>query len=228
MLIFSVLLHSELIESKGIGTFRMSTTIHCANAFAKCSAKVIINRVVFTKSFHHFLKATFAVNCFLSCCFPLVEKWRGLSTPGEGVKTDQGISFVFLDLNNWRLYYLSSCTSATIEYQIGGIKWCQCHDKDVCVCRIWPDYDWSVGIDSMFCMYHQPKICLFMFWHQAVYGSDIWYWQSLAISSCGQVQIVVLSAFNVFLQLLINQLKKILISRDLFDFHVRRHWRLGS
>ena len=188
MHIFSVLLHSELVELKGIDIFCTSTTIHCAKEFAKCSTKVIINRVIFTKSCHHFLKSRFAVQCFPTCCFPLAEKWRGVITPGDGVETYLCISVVFLDLSIWHLYYLSSYTSATIEDQFGRVKRCQCHDKDVCVCRMWPDDDWIVGINSMFCMYHQSKICCFMIWHQAVYGSDIWYWQSLAMSFCGQVQ----------------------------------------
>ena len=140
-------------------------------------------------SYHHFLETRFAVHYSLTCCLPLAEKWRRLITLGEGKKTDQYISVVFLDLNIWHYSsYISSCTSATIEDQIGGIKRCQCHDKDVFVCRMWPDDDWTVGIDSMFRMYHQSKICLFMFWHQAVYGTDIWYWQSLVISFFGQVQ----------------------------------------
>ena len=81
-----------------------------------------------------------------------------------------------LHLSIWHLQNLSSCTSATIEDQIGGIKRCQSHNKDVCVYRMWPDDDWTVWIDSMFCKYHQSNICLFMCWHQAVYGTDIWYW----------------------------------------------------
>ena len=166
--VFSVLLLSELVESKCTDIFCTSTTIHCANKFAKCSTKVIINWVIFTKSWHSFLWTRYAVHYF--------PTWRVAFTSDEGVKTDGCISVVFLHLNIWHLRYLSSCTSATIEDQTGGLKRCQCHDKDVCVSRMWPDDDWTIGIDSMFRKYHQSKICLFMCWHQAVYGTEIWYW----------------------------------------------------
>ena len=141
----------------------------------------------FTKSCHHFFKMRFAVHCFRTSCFPLAGKWKGVITSGEGVKIDQCISVVFHNLIIWHSHYLSSCTSATIEDQTGGIKLYECHDKGARVSRMWPDDDWTIGIDSMFHMYHQSKIFLFMCRHQVVYGTDIWYWQSLAIS-CGQVQ----------------------------------------
>ena len=46
------------------------------------------------------------------------------------------------------------------------IKRCQCHDKDVCISRMWPDDGWTVGIDSMFRMYHHvlTPSCLWN-WH---------------------------------------------------------------
>ena len=122
ILIFSFLFLSKLVESKGTDIFRTSTTIHSANKFVKCSTKVIINRVIFTKSCHNFLKTRFAVHFFPTCCFPLAKKWRGGITPSEGMKTNQCISVVFLDLNIWHSYYRSSCTSATIKDQIGGMS----------------------------------------------------------------------------------------------------------
>ena len=96
---------------------------------------------IFTKSCHHFLKTRFSVHCFPTCCFSLVEKWRGVNTPDKGLKTDQSISVVFFDLNIWHSHYLSSCNSATIKDQVGRIKQNQCHDKDVCVSRMRPDDD---------------------------------------------------------------------------------------
>ena len=118
--------------------------------------------------------------------FPL---WKNEEVYSHPVKRWKLINAFLLSssISTSDIRILSSCTSATIEDQIGGIKRCQCHGKDVCVRIMWLDDDWTVGFDSMYCMYHQSKICLFMFLHQAVYGRDIWYWQSLAISSCGQV-----------------------------------------
>ena len=225
--VFSVLLLSELVKSKGIDIFRKSTTIHCAKKFSQCSSKVIINWVIFTKSFHHFLKTRFAVQLFPTSCGKListffVEKWRGVITTGKDVKTDHCISVVFLRLNIWHLQYLSSCTSVTIEDQISGIKRCQCHVKislspecDLMMTGLLELIAWFACTISL----NSASSCVNTRLSMEMTSDIDNRWQ---YPSVDRYMLVVLSVFNVFLLLSISQSRESLRSWDLFSFSCRK------
>ena len=158
--------------------------LHCANEFTKCSTKVIINWVIFTKSWHSFFQTRFTVHCF--------PTWRSVFTSGEGVKTDRCIFVVFPHLNIWHLQYLSSCTSATIEDQIGGLKRCQCHDKDVCVLELIACFastnslkSASSCVDIRLCMELRPDIDN-RWQYPSVTGNSLLFSVNLMFSFCYQ------------------------------------------
>ena len=157
-----------------------------------------------TKSCHHFFKTRFAVHCFRTSCFPLAGKWKGVITSGDRVKIDQCISVVFHNLIIWHSHYLSSCTSATIEDQTGGMKLYECHDK----VPVSPECDlmMTVLMELIACF----TCTISLKFSSSCVDLKLSMELTSDIGSCWQYPVhryrLVLSVFNVFLLLSISQL----------------------